>query len=88
MAVPVESWDEYRACSARFEGPGLLPYAVATFFDQGGRRAYVVRIVHDDGTQRRADVRAASIGPAALDGRDGLRARNEGSWGNRLQASL
>ena len=28
-------------------GPGLLPYAVAAFFQQGGRRAQIVRIVHD-----------------------------------------
>ena len=36
---PVESFDEYRRLFGGFEGPGLLPYAVATFFEQGGRRA-------------------------------------------------
>src|SRR4051812_19482385 len=47
VAVPVESFDEYRQLYGGFEGPGLLPYAVASFFEQGGRRAYVLRIVHD-----------------------------------------
>src|SRR5262245_32060097 len=46
VAVPVESFDAYRRLYGGFEGPGRLPYAVASFFEQGGRRAYIVRIVH------------------------------------------
>src|SRR3954452_3220148 len=46
VAVPVESWDAYTRLYGAFEGPGLLPYAVASFFENGGRRAYIVRIVH------------------------------------------
>src|SRR5215831_12146637 len=48
VAVSVASFDEYRRLYGAFEGPGTLPYAVACFFEQGGRRAYIVRIVHDD----------------------------------------
>ncbi len=44
-AVPVESFDAYRRLYGGFEGPGLLPYAVASFFENGGLRAYVVRTV-------------------------------------------
>ena len=29
VAVPVESWSEYARLYGKFEGPGLLPYAVA-----------------------------------------------------------
>src|SRR6185369_2061484 len=47
VAVPIESFDEYRRLFGGFEGPGLLPYAVASFFEQGGQRAYIARIVHD-----------------------------------------
>src|SRR5436853_2724977 len=47
VALAVESFDEYRRLFGGFEGPGLLPYVVAAFFEQGGRRAYVARIVHD-----------------------------------------
>lgn len=48
VAVPVDSWDDYVERFGTFEAPGLLPHAVATFFAQGGRRAWVVRIVHDE----------------------------------------
>ena len=56
LAVPVaiESWDAYVRLYGSYEGPSLLPYAVSAFFQNGGRRAYVVRIVHQyfksDGT--------------------------------------
>src|SRR5919107_314931 len=46
VPVAVESWSEYARAFGQFEGPGLLPYAVAAFFENGGRRAYIVRIVH------------------------------------------
>lgn len=45
VAVAVESFDAYRRLYGGFEGPGLLPYAVASFFENGGIRAYVVRVV-------------------------------------------
>ncbi|MDQ6830708.1 MAG: hypothetical protein M3081_17750, partial [Gemmatimonadota bacterium] len=47
VPVAVESWDEYVRTFGAFEGPGLLPYAVASFFENGGARAYIVRIVHE-----------------------------------------
>ncbi len=43
--LAVESFGEYRRRYGGFEGPGLLPYAVASFFENGGIRALVVRIV-------------------------------------------
>lgn len=46
VAVPVESWDAYKDLYGAFEGPGLLPYAVASFFENGGVRAHIVRVVH------------------------------------------
>src|SRR5688572_23394919 len=42
VPLPVESWSEYLYRFGGFEGPGLLPYAVASFFENGGRRAYVL----------------------------------------------
>jgi uncharacterized protein len=82
-AVAVESWDDYARLYGAFEGPGRLPYAVSAFFDQGGRRAYVVRIVHRySGPEDDAGVATGTLGPI------GLRARNEGSWGTSLRASL
>ena len=92
VAVPVASWSAYLRLFGGFEGPGRLPYAVASFFDNGGRRAWIVRIVHDygDATADRAGVAAGTLpgltpagGTAVV-----LTARDEGSWGNRLTARL
>lgn len=92
VAVAVESFDEYRRLFGGFEGPGLLPYAVASFFEQGGRRAYIARIVHDynDPTQNTAGVAVGEVPVIKSKSNEALRlrARNEGSWGNGLRAAL
>src|SRR6187431_484534 len=101
LAVPVESFDAYRRLYGGFEGPGLLPYAVASFFEQGGQRAYVVRVVHDYRTTAGAPDPAANAGRVAAGTLGGatplrtvggqavvLRARDEGSWGDGLAAAL
>ncbi|MDQ6828005.1 MAG: phage tail sheath subtilisin-like domain-containing protein, partial [Gemmatimonadota bacterium] len=101
VPVPVESWDEYVRTFGAFEGPGLLPYAVASFFENGGARAYIVRIVHEyllpDGTHDEAS-NALGIATARVKGllasasggdtEIWLRARDEGAWGNALRATL
>lgn len=87
IPVAVGSWDEYRVAFGGFEGPGRLPYAVSSFFAHGGRRAYVVRIVHDQGSFAagrafgRLGLRASDGAPARL------LARSEGSWGNALRVT-
>ena len=87
QAVRVESWEEYRHAFGGFEGPGRLPWAVAAFFAQGGRRAWVVRVVASSEP-------GAGMAGASLKGLDapvdepGLRARSEGRWGNALRVSL
>ncbi len=101
LAVPVENWTEYTRLYGRFEGPGLLPYAVASFFENGGARAYIVRIVHDytaldgspDAIENAKGVASAPVvglraRASAGDVEIWLRARDEGAWGNRLHAAL
>ncbi len=91
VAVAVESFAEYRRLYGGFSGPGRLPFAVAAFFEQGGRRAWVVRIVHDygDPVLDAGGVARGKLGEAqASSGEPWLRARNEGSWGNGLRAAL
>ncbi len=92
VPVAVESFDEYRELFGSFEGSGLLPYAVASFFEQGGRKAYIARIVHDygDGDPRNeGGVASGLVGGASTGGGAmRIRARNEGTWGNQLRVSI
>ncbi|WP_300450169.1 phage tail sheath C-terminal domain-containing protein [Accumulibacter sp.] len=87
QAVAVRSFDEYVHHFGGFEGPGLLPHAVASYFEQGGRLAWIVRIVH---ARDAALADACAIGKlrgaftADLD----FVARNEGTWGNRLGVAV
>jgi len=92
VAVPVESFEAYRRRFGGFEGPGRLPRAVDAFFAQGGRRAYVVRIVHAyaNAAQDAGGVAFATVEGVAAPGVTEvmLRARDEGAWGNALRAEL
>ena len=89
VAVPIESFDDYRRIFGGFEGPGLLPYSVAAFFEQGGRRAYVARIVaeYGDPAENSKGV-AEGFVPGVVADALKLRARSEGTWGNLLQGAL
>jgi hypothetical protein len=91
VPVAVESFDEYRRIFGSFEGPGLLPYAVASFFEQGGRRAYIARIVHNYINAAENSLRVAAIrvgGCRSSSGEIVLHARNEGAWGCGLSAKM
>ena len=90
VAVPVESFDDYRRLFGGFEGPGLLPYSVAAFFEQGGRRAYITRIVADynDQVKNAAGVASGTVADGILAPSLTLLARSEGTWGNRLRGAL
>lgn len=103
VATPVASWDDYLELFGSGTGPGLLPHAVASYFAQGGRRAYVVRVVPP--SRRPAGAGAVqkpeSVPPGVDDAPAGCAeflvggqagwqvwARNEGSWGSRLSVQV
>ncbi len=81
------------------ECPGHLPRAVRAFFDQGGRTAWVCRVVPTsapgDAVARYAlvphdEVRAgrAPGRPPGADGAAEVTAADEGTWGGRLEVTL
>jgi phage tail sheath protein FI len=45
--VPVQSWRQFQAVFGEFTGAGYLAYAVRAFFENGGRRCWVVRVASD-----------------------------------------
>jgi phage tail sheath protein FI len=72
----VTSFPEYKRLFGGFFGETkYLPYAVEGFFANGGRRAFVARIVDKEG--------AATAGTADL-GSVLIAAVGEGTWGNRV----
>lgn len=90
--VLVQSWSDYQLRFGGFDdpGPGLLPYAVSAFFEQGGERAYVLRVgprpvsaAADDARARHHFDVTTTEGEAVV-----FAASNEGSWGNELRLRL
>src|SRR4051812_27100067 len=75
----VTSYNEYRRWFGGVFGPNkYLPYAVNGFFDNGGKRAYICRIVP------RSDPNQLP-GPAAHDfNRLNVQASGPGTWGNKI----
>ena len=83
MPVPVESFRQFAAHFGEFTGAGYLAYAVRGFFENGGRRCWVVRVANRDAS---GGARPASVTLADLAGRPALRveANSPGTWGNAL----
>lgn len=88
-AVPVDTWRQFQAWFGDFTGAGYLAYAVRAYFENGGRRAWIVRIASD----------AAAAASSLVDAQDpltGLAAGNAwriaassaGVWGNDLAVRL
>ncbi len=91
VAVAVDGLDSYRRLFGEVEAGAYLGRAVATFFAQGGRRCWVMRIVSRSTPAPSATAQATLLKPAgAPPGSSGLgfTARNEGAWGNALRAAL
>lgn len=82
--VPVESARQFEAHFGGFIGAGFLAYAVRGFFENGGRRCWVVRVASNDPT---GGARSASLElPSTVAGRSvwSIQAFSPGIWGNDL----
>jgi hypothetical protein len=94
VPVAVESWTDYVRLYGSFEGPGRLPWAVSAFFENGGQRAYIIRIVHEYADEMPVKnllgrARGKFTGVRRDDGGSvRLIARSEGVWGNKLRSTL
>ena len=87
VPVLVRSFDEYVQRFGAFEGPGLLPQAVASYFEQGGRLAWIVRIVHDRVAPFSDGCAQGALGELFTT-KLGFIARSGGAWGNALRVSI
>ena len=86
LPVPIQSWRQFASWFGDFTGAGYLAYAVRAFFENGGRRCWVVRVASTDAA---AGAVASSVdvgssgGPAWR-----IRASSEGTWGDELSFTL
>ena len=79
--VPVESFRQFEARFGGFIGGGALAYALKGFFDNGGSRAWIVRVASQDPP--------AGAAPAGLDLPPWrIAASSPGSWGNALSVAI
>ena len=87
-AVPVQSWKQFQAYFGGFTGSGFLAYAVRSFFENGGKRCWVVRIASNDPA---GGALAAAVALASTTaGRSvwNISASSPGTWGNALTISM
>jgi uncharacterized protein len=85
--VPVQSWRQFRAYFGDFTPLGYLAYAVRAFYENGGRRCWVVRVASRDplvgASAATASLSAAGGGPIWV-----VEASSPGVWGDRLALRL
>ncbi|MGF6870998.1 hypothetical protein [Paraburkholderia sp. MM5477-R1] len=87
VAVAIENMRQFQAVFGGYIGGGFLAYSVRAFFENGGRRARVVRVASDDPGQGTA---AASSEVPVLGGGEPwiVAASSAGAWGNGVSVAL
>lgn len=84
--VPVQSFRQFQAHFGDFTGQGYLAYAVRGFFENGGRRCWVIRVASKHPTFGAKTAALPIDSPAAPLWQ--IEAANPGCWGNELNIAL
>lgn len=88
VALPINSWRQFVSHYGDFTGAGYLAYAVRGFFENGGRRCWIVRVASAAAANAStpADVQPTVVGPPppAVHAWD-IRAWSPGVWGNDVE---
>jgi hypothetical protein len=87
VPVAVESFREFQAIFGDYTGSGFLAYSVRAFFENGGRRARVVRVASEDPVLGAA---CAKCTIPVLGGGAGweIIASSPGVWGNAISVAV
>ena len=88
-AIPVESFRQFQAQFGTFTGVGFLAYTVRAFFENGGRRCWIVRVASGDPVGGAAPA-AATVQSANVVPRDVwlVSASSPGVWGDNLTVTV
>ena len=92
VPVPVESWRQFESTFGGFTGAAYLAFSVRGFFENGGRRCWVVRVASRDaigGAATASAILRRAATPADPDANAvppvwRVLASSEGVWGNAL----
>ncbi len=88
-AIPVESFRQFQAQFGTFTGVGFLAYTVRAFFENGGRRCWIVRVASGDpgGGAAPAEtiVQSSSATPRNV---WRIRPSSPGVWGDNLTVTI
>jgi hypothetical protein len=84
-AVAVESWKQFQGIFGDVFPNGYLAYVVRAFFENGGRRCWIVRVESDAAQVAAARLKSGSAGAHPV---WELQASSSGTWGNGLSARL
>ena len=87
MPVPIESWRQFQAHFGGFTGGGFLAYTVRGFFENGGRRCWVVRVASLDESGGARDAGTVLLSPTGAEVWR-VAASSPGSWGNNLSVTV
>jgi phage tail sheath protein FI len=85
-AFPVASWRQFVAVYGDFTGAGYLAYGVRAFFENGGRRCWVVRVASAAAATARTIQEEQVPPPPSVTHPWNLEASSPGVWGNDLEA--
>src|SRR5262245_4988154 len=86
VAMPIESWRQFQAHYGGFIGSGFLAYAVRGFFENGGRRCWIVRVAAADGGRPAASSSLIWTGLGVS--RWQVSAASPGVWGDGLTLQI
>jgi phage tail sheath protein FI len=75
----VLSFADYERKFGGLDANSLMSYAVFHFFNNGGQRAYIIRVVRTDSATATENAAAATV---TLDGKLKVTASSSGDWGN------
>ncbi len=86
--APVQSWKDFQAYFGGFIGNGFLAYAVRGFFENGGRRCWVVRVASNDPAGGASSAALEVLGATTAKPVWKIAASSPGIWGNSVTVSL
>ncbi len=81
--VLVQSWRQFQAIFGEFTGAGYLAYAVRAFFENGGKRGWIVRVASEAAALAALVLRSPAKTPIWR-----VVASSAGAWGNDLDVSI